>query len=480
MNDRNDEVYFDALGTNAQGLVNVLKERYNLPSRVENNCVFIKRSLLTKRFGARTYLSRHHQISIESTVKDKQVSSELASFVNMPQPNLKRSKISIPRDLGLITDTVHALNTLTVCETDAVAAVLSQLVLPLLRKFKATHVTCVRAELEDFQISLSIIRIICLWQRFGGDVAGQMIQKGYEEPLLAPFGHAWPNSMDSLSYVDALTKFPPIALTLPVRRLNCAFHFQSEAMWNLHRVYFNGWLNEFALAVNPLAVAGHYFGLSGLHGMKESNIWRFLSFVVSGVNGLLCWLSNPANFAARDGRIDLLRQVQALSAIHLLFGDLSAMHHSSESHHTISFAMSLLDKLSNIRVQLGGSKEPSLEKDEFKNLFSMKQAFKLKAILGAGFQKKGYAELSAAFENAVDNSYKELHDCLRSQGLDEEKDRLDQLWSQRNIRHGSFLTRNQFEKLFLTSSGAIPATIGSVAYLLVLGLVAAPEQFLAD
>ncbi|WP_374375814.1 hypothetical protein [Dongia sp.] len=478
MKTQNKEIYFDRLGAHAQGLANVLRETFNLPSRVEGNCVFIEEILAKRRFGSRTYLSRQHQLGINDPGEDWKISETLASQVDMPQPVLAAKKLSIPADLGLVTETILSLDSLAVCEASAVAQVLSEKVIPLMRAFKATHVTCVKANLEELQEALSAIKIVCLWQHFGGERAGQMVRSGHDDPLLAPFGRAWPSCLDTLSYVDALVKFPPLALTLPVRRLNCAFHFQSEAMWHFHRVFCNGWLNEFAMAVNPMAESGHYFGLSGLHAMNEANIWRYLSFVVSSVNSLLCWLCDPSNFVDADGRIDLLRQMQTLSAVHLLFGDLSAMHHSTESHHTISFAMSLLDKLANLRWKFERKGRRQKESEYFKALCSMSEARNLKVLLRRIFDRRSYNDLGVAFEQAVDRSYEEFHSCLRRQGYDEEKDRLDLLRSQRNIRHGSFLEKEQFEKLFLNSSGAIPSTIGSITFLLVLGLVVSPELFL--
>ena len=52
------------------------------------------------------------------------------------------------------------------------------------------------------------------------------------------------------------------------------------------------------------------------------------------------------------------------------------------------------------------------------------------------------------------------------------------LRSLRNLRHGTFLRRNQFEELFFDSEGAIPDTISTLPLLLVLGLLSAPKEFL--
>jgi hypothetical protein len=71
------------------------------------------------------------------------------------------------------------------------------------------------------------------------------------------------------------------------------------------------------------------------------------------VNKLMGFLNDPRNFVNPDGTANFLKQIQAHSSVQLIFADVNALNYSICAHNRISYAMSALDKLANLRANLG-------------------------------------------------------------------------------------------------------------------------------
>jgi hypothetical protein len=114
-------------------------------------------------------------------------------------------------------------------------------------------------------------------------------------------------------------------------------------------------------------------------------------------------------------------------------------------------------------------------------LASSRQQDELKRIMKLAFGKFGYSELAKIFDQVIDRCYGEIHAHLAAQDNEaatDESVRLKRLQSQRNLRHGAFLGRQQFESLFFNSDGTVPETISTLPFLLLLGLISDPSAFL--
>jgi hypothetical protein len=68
----------------------------------------------------------------------------------------------------------------------------------------------------------------------------------------------------------------------------------------------------------------------------------------------MSFLNGPKNFANPDGTANFLKQIQAHSAVQLIFADVNALNYSTFAHNRISYTMSALDKLANLLANLGG------------------------------------------------------------------------------------------------------------------------------
>lgn len=239
----------------------------------------------------------------------------------------------------------------------------------------------------------------------------------------------------------------------------------------------NGVMQQFMIGLDPLADDTQFIDMGHLSGMDGDNIFRFLRFVVTGVNRLMRFLNDPRNFLMSDGTVDLLRQLQAYSAVQLIFADINGINFSTMSHNRISYAMSVMDKLANLKVHVG--QVTGSEAQLMISLASRSQQSNLKHLIYKSMQELGYEALYNSLCSMIDACYASLHQNLEDLAPGEKNDRkrLDRIRIQRNMRHGAFLSRNQFEQLFLQSSGMIAPVLGVIPFLLVLGLISDPAGF---
>ena len=203
-----------------------------------------------------------------------------------------------------------------------------------------------------------------------------------------------------------------------------------------------------------------------------------LRFVTEGVNNLLSFLNDPRNFLHSDGTANFLKQIQAHSVVQLIFADVNALNYSTSAHNRISYAMSALDKFANLRANLGMSGES----EAMQGFAALSQRDHLKKLIASATAKFGYIDVGKSFGSMIDNSYGEIHGQLARQcGAESssEMERLNRIWMQRNVRHGTFLKREQFERLFFEADGTIAGSIGTLPFLLLVGFISDPKGFLS-
>jgi hypothetical protein len=473
------DIVFPGIAKSTDGINQYLFSQFGITGRHVGESIVVTERDAEIGFGPSEFLTLHRQIPLREG-KETEIANELFAQISdevreaqVPVP--PGGRVNVPGDFGLLTEVAAATVQLATEPYRGPSKSLAGSIIPVLRdKLGARFVTGVSVNAGHLQSHISFAKIGLLAGRFTVADAQRLLR---EQKAMAG---ALPSALDSIAYVDSLMRFTPLALTLPVHKGNCAWHFQAEAMWQFHHEVVNGFLEEFTMGLSPLADQSNILGLSGLGNMGEANIWRYLRLVVGGVNRLLSYVVDPRNFAIPgSGEVDFLRQVQAHSALHLLFADLAAINFSMAAHSRASFAMSALDKLANLRTQLGGI--GGNEGSAFQGLCSVAQRNELKRSLIDWCQAPGYADLGRALEGTVERCFDSVHSYLDEQaggGRGSEAGRLARLWSQRNVRHGAFLQRGQFEQLFLESHGTVPSALSSIPFLLVLGLVADPSSFL--
>jgi hypothetical protein len=385
--------------------------------------------------------------------------------------------LNLSRDYGFISRIEEAYTWLTIVRDSDVINCLEEKVIPAMMDcYRAQYVTGVSINAEYQQACISFSKMALLAQE--GQLGTDDVELFLTERK--PFSAILPNSIDVLSYLECLTRLSPMMLTLPLHRQGCAWHFQCEAMYYIGSNPVNGVAQQFMTDFSPLSDAAHFLGLEGLQGMNEKRVFQLLRFAVAGVNRLMAYLNDFRNFRSQDNSANLLTKVQAYAAVQLIFADLNAINYSTFAHNRISYAMSIMDKLANLRCKLGRVHEN--ESRLMTGLASLSQRDQLKRLFRSAAMKFDYGELSGLFDTVIDRCYGCLHEQLQKQCHDahgSEASRLERIWLQRNVRHGVFLRKNTFERLFLTADGTVASTIGTLPLLLVFGLISDPAGFLS-
>ena len=115
----------------------------------------------------------------------------------------------------------------------------------------------------------------------------------------------------------------------------------------------NGVMGELMMLMAPLADDVH---MSGRLVLTTSASRMFAGFLRSSwrvCDRMLRWLIDPENSWTLPPWRAVLRQVQAHSAMHLLFADIAAMNYSATCTPPHQLRMLWLDKTANLRVELG-------------------------------------------------------------------------------------------------------------------------------
>jgi hypothetical protein len=213
--------------------------------------------------------------------------------------------------------------------------------------------------------------------------------------------------------------------------------------------------------------------------MDETRTWGMIKTAVKGVNQLMKFLNDWRNFVDDDGSVNFLRQLKAYGAIHMLFADLQAINLTLDDHIRISLAFSLIDKLANLRLNLGNVR--GRESTIAMHMAAESQGRELEAIFNRMIGTTR-SPLCQSLVPLIRQCYSALHDHLREEcppGQNDEDKRLNRLRSSRNLSHGTFLNNEAFESLFLQSRGTVPKELLAVAFFLTWGLILDPRGFLS-
>jgi hypothetical protein len=356
-----------------------------------------------------------------------------------------------------------------------VEEIIEKEVLPFMAKQNMKMVIPITID-SKFQMTwFSVLKIGLLTEKFGFDEARSRVQENRAlEGIL-------PSSLDILSYLDALTRLAPIAISFPIRRWDASFHFVGGGFLSFPSVGpINGYFSEFFSSLAPMdaePVGPHTLKLKG---MNYEGIWKYFKAIVASLNGFLKFLNNPTFFLDDDGKsINLLKQLQIHCGVYLLYSDLLAMNYSTNNYLRNHLCFSILDRLANMKANFSG--EMGTDTDNFSRLISAKFGVFLSEIFDREFAPYS-GELATAWKDMTTDCYQEFHEHLEKEigeNGSSEENRLERVRAERNlVGHGTFLRRSQFESLFFESQGMMPPQLPIMAFLLVLGLTLSPKEFL--
>ncbi len=341
----------------------------------------------------------------------------------------------------------------------------------MVEKFGTSHVCVVRPNYSATQKRLSLLKMFWATQAFG---AQSLQQKVMNERVLDSI---LPSPHDMMSWIEAFLTLAPLQVVLPIQFPGGYAVFFSDKIWTFPRAPVAGMLGNFLTSV-PLATSGDVPMIQSV-AFKNGDPYRahaYIQMVSRFVNELVNFSTNLLNFESNQ-QLQGLRQVQFVSALGLMMKDIRSANATVSSYERMSFCFSALDKLANIVAM--SSPRVLDESKVFRRLFSAVNIRALRRIIRGlkGREHSVQDELLASLPARV----LEVQQSIRKQmrGNSKESQRLDWLWSYRNLRHGTYLRQNQFQNLFVGAAGEVPAELAEATMALIIGLAVAPADFLS-
>ena len=191
----------------------------------------------------------------------------------------------------------------------------------------------------------------------------------------------------------------------------------------------------------------------------------------------MSYLNDFRNFTNDRNEVDWLKQLQTYGNIHMFFADLIAISHTTDPHSQFVMSFGLLDKIANLKKHVGMLSES--EPDIFNMMMSVEQGEEIKRLVNIDISPFDNG-LASAIEKLIGTCYRDLHKDLSEQMMPnacEEGKRRNRMRAFRNLHHGTFLRRLQFEELFLSGRATIPNSLVTLPFVLSIGLISDPVMF---
>jgi hypothetical protein len=285
-----------------------------------------------------------------------------------------------------------------------------------------------------------------------------------------------PSPIDILSYAEALLTFSPFSVTFPFNRIGSQIHFLGEKNWLFHRIATQG-IYEMMLS-SPSPLMGDYdFRLIDIAKIGSIAARQYFGIVIHSLNNMLCYFTNPLNHIINNGIINHQRILQTLCSLNFMIADIACMNFMNSPYGKSRFALSYLDKLSNLIASYLGIK-PNFEADLFKYFISSEFCDILIKIY-----KHHIGNVNDSLGNIFCQSTQNVFDSI-NKSINEMKPDLDEagileiIRTMRNTAHGSFLKGDKFEVAFMETTMNIPGNIICLPLLITLGLALDTKYFI--
>lgn len=348
--------------------------------------------------------------------------------------------------------------------------VLSEQTIPYFRGLGATHVCALRPNHVAQQSRISLMKLLWLSSDLGlSEAKKRILDDRALEAIL-------PESQSITQWIEPLICHFPYHFAIPVNLMGGYLFFFARGPWLFPREASLGLSGIFLQDPKTAATDELVSPPMQVPRVPHRHGYDVVRLAVEAVNNASWFATNLMNFSV-EGKFDARRQTLFLSALELLIGDIKGMTSSFSNFSKASFCFSALDKLANIVAGLLG--KPDKEVPLFRALFSIKAIRRMHRAIGTSpritdsFQRRLLQMQLLAVLQVQREIKKQLKDDTG------EESRLSWLRSLRNLRHGAFLNKDQFSKLFVESPGQVPSHIARATLGLVLVMMTLPEEFLA-
>jgi hypothetical protein len=362
---------------------------------------------------------------------------------------------------------------LATCRTEDVRTIIRDELLPFMIEMDATEVYSVTVDIQRQGGVYTFSKFGLLIKEYGfQDVERLVFERNALRGII-------PNALNVLWYVNTLTRLAPIAFTLAVERGDCAWHFVGAGAFVFQpSVRCEGLFHQFMETISPVSEQSVILPAASMPLLTKDGAHVLLKVAVDAVNSVANFLNDFRSFVDLDTKaVDFSKQIQAFGALDLLFADIACLNYSTSGFHRMSCSMSAMDKLANLMRHLGTS--TLNEAEIFKSLFSIEQCRRSCEIVAARVGPVN-SHVASVLVRMLSDVYNAVHNHYREDMGDtaSEAEVLDRIRQQRNLRHGTFLERDRFRRLFGETRGTIAGEVMMIAYLLTLSLALDPRRFL--
>jgi hypothetical protein len=340
--------------------------------------------------------------------------------------------------------------------------------LPKMRQYFNEHRLTLVQSCPYYYKICAFHKILALTAEYGLENArAKSLDENYLRGLL-------PDPPIALAYLDTLLGIRPALFALPFRRAFSGVYLSSRRPIILPEEGHISIFEQFKFSDAPeisVPENGPRLGWK----FDQASTLGYLLAAIGAVNNMIAFFSNPLRFLD-DQRVVLLNKyLQTQSAIRLLFYDLQDLTNALHPFDKMRAAFNVLDKLANLKS--GFASVATADEDVFYALLRPESGERAARVFRHHLRSEG-GGINRVFARVVRRSYEVLWESLRRElPTRSDQQRLQYLRTFRNLSHGPFLRRNQWENVFLSSSGRVPDVLSWVALFLVWWLMLAPEDF---
>ena len=406
-------------------------------------------------------------------------SNELAKdFLSIGHSELEKipgppRQVTIPAGLGLKSDYALAANTFFLSAPETTGATLEKHILPLLRdQLGATRALCATVNAEAQLKIYSLSKAVVLSQNHGFEKAKSLI-------LDKNVGGSFiPNPVHFTHFIDALCYIHPGVVALPVRRFTSGMYFLGASLFAFPHLARVGFIEQIQLAPDPHGTKHAVLPRLGNEKLKGRKVDEYLHAALSGLNKLFCFLNNFHLYCDDEGYVDTQRLLQAHTCVALLFNDAAAIGYTSSGYQRHRLVFAFLDKLANLRKNLN----PRESRSE-SSIATWLCSEDIRSQVVGAIRSHTHTEaprLHGLLLSWAHHVYHSIDHFLKEQlGPNvTQSEKSEYLRSIRNLGHGAFLDRKQFERTVLGSTARLPPEFHYLPLILLWALIASPNWLL--
>jgi hypothetical protein len=464
---------YPAIGTNL-GIRTFLKDRLRINCRVVNN------DDLEITWMPKTFLEIGHLLDISA--EDANLSSVADELIRAVSPLIqahsekKRVVPQYPLLFGKSTEIENLSMQFQLLDTDKYKPIIVGKLIPYFKSWDATKSYAIKLDADAAGWALAITKHLYLASN--PNTAPNHQELVQQKNVLA---RILPSHNTVLGIIECLSVSAPSVFAFPFSAPGCLWLFTKEDGWQFRSDALDGFVDRFRSSHSPITGLMGFQRPLHLEFPRPDDQWSFTREFIYRLNAFWNYFLDPTNFVDGNNVIEPIAHIQNLSAVSLLIADWKLISFSTDSHQNAMLSFSIIDKLANLKARHLGLDEKAeriLAQEMFSLRFGELLRRKLETITttcSTGAKKV----LSQECWRLYCNLHLAIANKLGAIGHIENH-RTQRLMQQRHLlAHGTFLTRDRFQSLFLNDDGELPVEASEIAKLLMIAFIADPKAFLS-